>query len=342
MKKRKDGRFLKVVTISGEKVYFYSTETTERKAERDIARQMVEYQQKQEEKENLPFNKVADEWNTAYRLTIPETTYKKGVGAQYKRILDYFQSKKLLDITPHMVDIFLRGLNYGYKTVAGHRCILNMIFVYAVLHEYTTYNPVSVVKVPKNLPRGKRELPTDTELQAVSEHFNGFELLPYLMLWTGCRKSEALALRQEDIDFGKKIIKIRNHVIHEGNRPIFEPVLKSDAARRDIILTDRLIDILPRNCEGFIFSADSQGKKPLSKGEYDHRWKKYCEQYKLDITAHQLRHGYATMLYEAGVDVKDAQALMGHSDINLTRSIYTHIREARTKETAQKINSFSF
>ena len=48
------------------------------------------------------------------------------------------------------------------------------------------------------------------------------------------------------------------------------------------------------------------------------------------------------MLFEAGVDIKDAQELMGHSDINLTRQIYTHIRETRKEETRKKLNDFAF
>lgn len=48
------------------------------------------------------------------------------------------------------------------------------------------------------------------------------------------------------------------------------------------------------------------------------------------------------MLFEAGVDLKDAQDLMGHSDINLTRQIYTHIRDERKLETTNKLNAFNF
>ena len=48
------------------------------------------------------------------------------------------------------------------------------------------------------------------------------------------------------------------------------------------------------------------------------------------------------MLFEANIDVKDAQELMGHSDINLTRQIYTHIRNERKAETAKKLNDFHF
>ena len=57
--------------------------------------------------------------------------------------------------------------------------------------------------------------------------------------------------------------------------------------------------------------------------------KKYKKETGVSLTAHQLRHAYATMLFEAGIDEKDAQELMGHSDINLTRSIYTHQTRAK-------------
>lgn len=51
------------------------------------------------------------------------------------------------------------------------------------------------------------------------------------------------------------------------------------------------------------------------------------------FTAHQLRHTYATMLYDAGVDVKTAQDLLGHADSTVTMNIYTHL-SAKKKEKA--------
>ena len=72
------------------------------------------------------------------------------------------------------------------------------------------------------------------------------------------------------------------------------------------------------------------------------RREKYQKTYGVTFTAHQLRHGFATMCYEAGIDEKDAQELMGHSDISLTRSIYTHIRAERKNETISKLNNFNF
>ena len=340
MKQRSDGRWQRAITVDGKRICFYSRETTEKKAIKDVERQLLAYKEKQER--GAEFIEVADEWDSIYREDIPEITYNKSIKKAYERITDYFSDQAIKDVTARDVDVFLHSLKYGQKTVANHKSILNMIFDHAVLHGYVTSNPVSSVRLPKGLTKTKRELPTSRELDIVSSHWDGFALLPFFLLYTGCRKSEALAIRREDIDYKNNIIKIRNHVIHDGNRPVFEDVLKSEAAHRDIILLNRLKNVFPKHFSGFLFSMDGDGKRPLTKGAFDKRWKSYCKQYGLEITAHQLRHGFATMLFEANIDLKDAQELMGHSDINLTRSVYTHIRDKRKQQTADKLNAFFF
>ena len=105
-------------------------------------------------------------------------------------------------------------------------------------------------------------------------------------------------------------------------------------------MLDRLAEKLQRNRIGLIFCNDDGS--PYKSRQYDRLWRNYQKKYGLTITAHQLRHAYATMLFEAGVDLKDAQDLMGHSDINLTRQIYTHIRDERKFETMSKLNAFNF
>ena len=59
------------------------------------------------------------------------------------------------------------------------------------------------------------------------------------------------------------------------------------------------------------------------------------------VTAHQLRHKYATILHEAHIDEKDAQELLGHSSIVVTKDIYTHISQKQKEETRQKLNQFA-
>lgn len=342
MTKRKDGRWCKVLTLNGKRIYFYSSEKTEKKAAADIQRQILNYTEKEEK--GKTFAEVADEWDRQYREKIADWNYAK-MRPAYERIKDYFANMSIKSITAVDVNMFINRMilnSYARKTIANNKSVLNTIFNYAILNGYIRYNPVRDIRLPNNLPKSPRELPTTAELKIVSSHWEGFDLLPFFMLYTGCRKSEALAITDKSIDRKRRRIHIDHHVIHNGNRPIYEPVLKTEAAERDIVILDKLFAALPCGFKGFLFSMNGDGAEPLTKCAYDKRWKAYCNRYGVDFTAHQLRHGFATMLFEAGVDEKDAQELMGHSDINLTRQTYTHIRSERKDKTLEKLNSFSF
>ena len=343
--KRKDGRWQ--YNFSPEKGKkpkpFYSSLPDERKAEKEILKKISEF--KESELKEYMFESVADKWNTEYRLQNSDINYRKCVRAAYNRCVEYFKDDIIGEIQIQDINLFLKGLaskKYSKKTIITHKNILNMIFSFAMLYRKVNFNPVRESKIPDNLPKTKRKIPETSELREVNKHCSGFDLLPFFILNTGCRKSEALAITDKSINFKTKRAKITHHVIHDDNKPIYEPVLKTESAEREIILPDKLIAEIPKNFKGFLFSMDGDGKEPLTKCAFDKRWKKYCKKHNLKITAHQLRHGYATMLHEAGIDVKDAQELMGHSDIRLTQQIYTHIRSERKEQTAKAINAFEF
>jgi integrase len=59
----------------------------------------------------------------------------------------------------------------------------------------------------------------------------------------------------------------------------------------------------------------------------------------IGLTPHTFRHNYATMLYYAGIDVKEAQKLLGHANIKVTLEIYTHLDEEKSN-VSDKLNSF--
>ena len=70
------------------------------------------------------------------------------------------------------------------------------------------------------------------------------------------------------------------------------------------------------------------------------RWDKYLKMTGLNITQHQLRHTYATMLYRAEIDAKTAQKLLGHSDVGTTLNIYTHIGRELDQKIMGKLNEY--
>lgn len=342
MKRRADGRFQKRITLpNGKSRVLYSSASSEREAVKDFNRKMLALEA--EQKNKYLFSNIADEWNTEYRERISDINYRKNTRAAYNRIIEHFEGLYIEEMTAQVISQFINKLvlmKYGKKTVANHHSILNMIFKFAILSGYITYNVVQDIPLPLNLPQKRRELPSDRELEIVNSHYDEFDFLPYFLLNTGLRMSEALALEvDKDIDFENKLITVNKHLIHDGNKPIIEYKTKTEAAERTVILLDRVAEKLPKK-KGLLFCNDDG--TPYSKGQLRNRWENFQKKYSLTLTAHQLRHGFATMLFEAGIDEKDAQELMGHADITTTRSIYTHIRNKRREETAKKLNEFHF
>lgn len=79
---------------------------------------------------------------------------------------------------------------------------------------YVNYNPFTAVKVPAKAGKKKRDLPPNDEVEIIKESVNDeFGLFPFLLLYTGCRRNEALALRYEDINWDDKIITIDPHFL---------------------------------------------------------------------------------------------------------------------------------
>ncbi len=59
-----------------------------------------------------------------------------------------------------------------------------------------------------------------------------------------------------------------------------------------------------------------------------------------EFTAHQLRHTYSSMLYDAGVDPKSAQKFLGHADLQVTLKIYTHLSKEKEDGSVAALNRF--
>ncbi len=340
MKRRKDGRWQKSVTISGQRLYFYSNESTARQAELDIMRQMLEYTQK-EERGKL-FSEVSEEWEEHHTPTISPTTAKR-YSIFVKQLNVYFGDMYIKEISPKLVNMYLHKLEleqYSGKTIKDALSVLRLISKYANIQNYMSQDFTAYVSPPKGKPSEKREALTDAEIATVKNSIDKpFGFFAYFLLYTGCRKGEALALTWEDIDIENKVIHINKSLYFEGVKPkLKEP--KTTAGKRDIILLTPLAEKLtiPTKKNEPIFKGMHGGY--MNQSEYQRAWEQYTTIANLTITAHQIRHTFATLLFEADINVKDAQTLMGHSDIVTTQNIYTHIRQSRLQNTADKLNSY--
>lgn len=298
-----------------------------------------------QEKENatppvLSFDDAAVAWEKKHTERIGAKTAETYT-APLRRILDKFSGYNAEDVSAQAIQAFLSDLGkqgFSRRTVQMHRDIMNMVFNNAIVEGWLSFNPVSAVSMPRNLPSKKRELPNDKAIEAVKENAGApFGLFALICLYTGLRRGEVLALRYEDIDREHRVITVSRAIEYASNTPSIKSP-KTEAGYRTVPLLDPLAAVLPASGSGLIFPREDGG--PLTKIQYRKRWKKYCDHIGFEITAHQLRHGYATLLFEAGIPDKVAQALLGHASIAVTKDIYTHIRSTKIEEESAKLNSF--
>jgi integrase len=159
-------------------------------------------------------------------------------------------------------------------------------------------------------------------------------LFAYVLLYSGLRRGEALALQYKDIDRQSKKIHVEKSLCAYRNEPIIKTP-KTEAGYRDVPLVDALANVIP---EGkpveYIFLRDGH---LLTDADFDTLWGQYQRHTGITSTPHQLRHWFATLLFDAGIDKFEAARYMGHTTTQMTE-IYTHITRSRTASSLDRLN----
>lgn len=351
MYQRPDGLYEKKVLINGKRVAFRG------KTEREIMQKIAAYSEKAER--GPTFEEMAGEWWEQHEPLIRHGTvhgYKAAMG----RAVEYFGSDPVKQIEAADINAFLlyvakRG--YAQKTVRNQLTVVRQIFLYALMTRHIKTLPTEGVRIPQGLSHSSRELAPPDAVEIIKATTPDDFLLPVLILYTGMRCGEALALQWQDIDFKACTISITKAVVYYSNKPVVSPT-KTEKGVRVVPLLEPFSKILaqrgPHNPGDYLIG----GAAPISKSALYKRWEGFCRAYGFahkneerslkagrtvwtcDIDRHTLRHEYATILYDAGIDAKVAQELLGHSDLSTTLEIYTHIRQKRLTGAAATLNSY--
>ena len=214
-----------------------------------------------------------------------------------------------------------------------------MIMDEAFIRGEISSNPATYIPPLKGKKKVSRQAASEDDRQKIELHCkdNLISTMMYFMLLTGARKGEAVALQEKDINRKERTASITKSCAWDGARPIIkEP--KTESGERQLLISDKLMEVLPKykNKETYIFFPEGlPNRTPLDKAI-----RKYKDINGISSTPHQLRHSYASMLHSAGIDVKDAQHLLGHSTIAMTQDIYTHLEEEHKKSVAKQINKY--
>ena len=305
----------------------------------------------------VTFKSVADSWERQHREEIEDRTWKNYKPHLEQILAEYgdlpFDRVEAADVAADLARAKARGLSAS--VVNARRSIWRMIYDHAVIIGAAKYNPVASVRLPKGLHRGKRTAPTEDQMQTILKSLDApFGLFPFLLLCTGLRKSEALALSWSDVDLKTDVIHITKSLDYtNGGKPGYKSP-KTDAGTRDVPIIGILHEALEAARRGtnttLLFPAPPSNRGGKGGGlmpdrAYDGAWARYCETVGLTdpdtgkpiLTAHNLRHGTATLFFELGVDELTAQKILGHSRIEITREIYTDLR---ANQQAKSVSRF--
>ena len=317
---------------TGKRIHFYGH------TDREIEEQIMAYTAAQER--GRLFKDAAKDWKDEHWPTLAHST-ARGYNAAYNRAVDEFGDTPIRQIRPQDIKRYINEFSRGgrsKKTVINQLLILNMIFSSAVEGGDIDFSPCTHISIPKNLSKVRREAASSEEEKAIKGSAHIW-LFPFFILYSGLRKGEALALTWADIDFDNDEIHVTKSVYYEHDRPKLK-LPKTAAGIRSVPLLEplkaALLQIQDRTPGHYIFS--DTGDSPLTDRRYRTLWSHWANETGVTATAHQLRHSYATMLFDCGIDVKDAQDILGHSTAAVTQDIYTHIRDTRRKLTAKTLN----
>lgn len=352
---RKDSRIQVTLTIgrnedgSPVRKSFYGKTRTEALAARD------KYKKEREMGLAADGNPTVAEWVdkclVLYRTNVNEH-YVKEDAVPYRRLKDTIGKMLVKDVREadlqKVLNEFASGMSYS--SVSKYYHAMKLVFSKARKNKLIIDDPsedLSMPKAQKGTHRALEKYEVDCITQNWDKHRCGIWAM--LMLLAGVRRGEMMALDWKNVDMENRKLQIREVAVVASNKTVVEERAKTDAGIRVIPICEPLYNCLNsvdvKDRVGFVCKSASGG--PLSKSAYDRGWDSYnlkmdalLDNKKFSVRAHDLRHTFATALYDAGVDVKTAQYYLGHSDIRMTMDLYTHISKERESVQREKMITF--
>jgi len=322
-------------------------------------------------------NKTFKDWAKLFLSTQKSSLSESEYNTKEKRIsffYSYFGDTPIEAVRPYQIETALKtlakenpatGKPSAKKTLAAYKQGCSQVFRFAIKNRIIEYNPADYSEMPKDAPKNERRALTETERGWITELDSSTQRAKraaMIAMFCGLRRGEMTALTWNDIDFEKKTITI-NKSYDFKNKTLKLP--KTDAGIRTVPMPDTLVDFLKTEKRTSIYVIVTAKNKMMSIDSWKRaiqsllvdfeiahgtaqgkeKKKNKCEPKPTVFTLqpfgwHDLRHTYATLLFEAGVDVLTAQYLLGHASPQTTMEIYTHLSDAQKDRSITKLNAF--
>lgn len=319
---------------------------------------------------NITFNEYTDKWLEEHSIELKRSSLHM-TKSRLNIIKKYLGNLKLKDITLYIYQQFLNdyATKVSRKTVIEKDILAKMIFKQAVKYNIILSDPTIGSKIPKtpekiidvnSLYLTKEELHTMTDFVCNYKSPNSGYFYYFLMLliYTGFRVGEAIALTWDNINFQEKYIYI-NSTMYFINQTHYERqnTPKTKSSVRKVFINNSLIKLLKewktkqleirmkratmnkRDSEDYVFTRYSAKVKKEVPVSYYIIYMKFNTINKAGIInkkihPHLIRHTHASLMAEAGIALETIQDRLGHADDKTTKTIYLHITEKQKENAA--------
>ncbi|OZM72840.1 site-specific integrase [Amycolatopsis antarctica] len=199
----------------------------------------------------------------------------------------------------------------------------------AVRWEWISSNPAEVARKPRQpVPQPKPPTPEQASeiVTAAWEEDEDWGTLVWLVMVTGLRRAELLALRWSDVELetgyvtiSRNYLRLKGKTVEKGTKTHQVRRISLDEATVEVLAehharyldTARELDVAPR-LDAFLFSYQADHSRPYDPSGVSHRYARMCAKLGIDSHLHALRHYSATELLTAGVDLRTVAGRLGH------------------------------
>ena len=230
------------------------------------------------------------------------------------------------------------------KTVRNIHQMVSSALRFAMEQKLIPENPATRCALPKVERKEMKTLPVE-QLNAFfdeAKRTGVFELY-YIDLLTGLRRGELLGLKWDDIDFKNGILHVRRQVMRQEGKMVEAP-LKTKNSYRSIAIPADAVEVLKMQRDKigsgseYVFPSPTGG--PMSSDSVLHMLQRVLKRAGLErIRFHDLRHTFATLALQNGVDVKTVSGMLGHYSAGFTLDTYAHVTTAAQRNAANTMGN---
>lgn len=240
------------------------------------------------------------------------------------------------------------------RTIRYAHNVLSQALKQAVRWNIMLYNPAELAVLPKLQTKETQWMSKEEAKQFIKAiEGTNHELLFKLLLFTGMRPGEAFSLTWDCLDLDRGTITIKKTLTRPNNAAWILTDPKTSKSKRTIPLSKELLKAFrmhQRNQEaikgeaeayysGYHFIFATGNGQPLDHSNVVSRdYKPALERANIrPLPIYSLRHTAATLLLEAGEDVKTISERLGHKDITLTLNTYAHVTEGMQQRATDRM-----